>query len=278
MFLPLHDGKPVKHVSLQWVTLTIIALNVIVYLAVNIFGVAGEQTMQLTTIGLGHIPSISNELKVLPVELQLLPANMYYLSTITSAFLHADFFHLLGNMLFIWVFGDNVEDALGHAKYLVFYLLCAFAAATFHAFAFPSSDSPLIGASGAAAGIVAAYLMLHPKMQVWILFLSRIPLKLPAWTVLGGWIAFQVYMFVADPDGQVSWAAHVGGALAGALLVVVLKRRSVPLFDRELVVPDAVELDPEEALPPKINATRRASLPKAGSRNSSWGRNAAKKE
>ncbi|MEO1397840.1 MAG: rhomboid family intramembrane serine protease, partial [Pseudomonadota bacterium] len=128
---------------------------------------------------------------------------------------------------------------------------------------FPTSDSPLIGASGAAAGIVAAYLILHPKMQVWVLFLSKIPLRLPAWTVLGAWIAFQVFMFATDPDGQVSWAAHVGGALAGALLVFVLKRRSIPLFDRELVVPEAVELDPNEALPPKVNAPH------------SWGRNAA---
>ncbi|MEL6947636.1 MAG: rhomboid family intramembrane serine protease [Pseudomonadota bacterium] len=265
MFLPLHDGKPVKTIHLQWVTLSIIGLNVLVYLAVNVIGVAGADKLEFAARAFGHVPSVSNDLKVLPEPYRVIPDHLYVLSTLTSAFLHADFFHLLGNMLFIWVFGDNVEDALGHIKFALFYILSAFAAASFHAFVFSTSDSPLIGASGAAAGIVGAYLMLHPKMQIWILFLSRIPLRLPAWTVLGGWVGFQVFMFVVDTDGQISWAAHVGGAAAGVLLVLVLRRRGVPLFDREIVVPDAVELTDRPSLPPNVKPPRNP-----------WGRNASR--
>ena len=251
MFIPLHDGKKIEHISLQWVTLTIIVINVMVYLLLEVSGLETR-----AAISLGHVPSVSNDLRVLPQGTAVFPDEWYALTTITAAFLHADLWHLGGNMLFVWTFGDNVEDAMGHIKFLVFYLLCAFAASWFHAFSFPTSDSPLIGASGAAAGIVGAYLMLHPKMKIWGLFFGRIPLRLPAIWALGGWVVFQIVMYVVDKDGQVSWAAHVGGALTGAALVIILKRRSVPLFDKEVVVPGAVALNADIKLPNDVQDRR----------------------
>lgn len=222
-------------------TLFIIALNILAYLLFNIGGIGGGTETNFFAFAFGYVPSVANDLKTLPVEYQILPDNLYPLAAITSAFLHADLIHLGGNMLFIWVFGDNVEDAMGHIKYLIFYLASAYAAAWFHAFVFPTSSAPLIGASGAAAAIVSAYLMLHPKMKIWVLFLARIPIRLPALILLGGWIIFQLFMFLSNSGDEVSWAAHVGGIIAGIVLVVILKRRDVPLFDREIILPEAVE-------------------------------------
>lgn len=252
MFVPLYDGKPVKHISLQWVTLTIIGLNIAVYLIVNILDSNAVGDLKYVTLSLGYIPSIANDLKSLPAEFQLLSNDYYFLTMLTSSFIHADWMHLAGNMIFVWVFGDNVEDALGHIKFIIFYILCAVAAVWFHGLIFAESDGPLIGASGAAAGLVTAYLMLHPKMKIWGILLFRIPLRLPAYIALGGWAAYQLIMFAIDTDGAISWASHVGGGLAGVLLVVLLKRRSVPLFDREVILPEAVELNPSAQLPPEV--------------------------
>ncbi|NKB53393.1 MAG: rhomboid family intramembrane serine protease [Rhizobiaceae bacterium] len=150
---------------LQWMTIAIIGLNFLTYIIFNLLGAGAEQANNFAILAFGHIPSVSNDIHSLPGVYQIIPSDLYALTALTSAFMHADIWHLGGNMLFIWVFGDNVEDALGHIKFLIFYLACAYAAAWFHAFVFPMSDAPLVGASGAAAGIVAAYLMLHPKMK-----------------------------------------------------------------------------------------------------------------
>jgi membrane associated rhomboid family serine protease len=153
---------------------------------------------------------------------------------LTYMFFHADVFHLVGNMLFLWVFGDNVEDAMGHLRFLVFYLACGVFAALFHAWMLPDSDLPLIGASGAVAGVIAAYLMLHPRVGVWVLAFKVIPLRITAGLALGVWIALQVVM-VAMPDmGPVAWWAHIGGLIAGAVLILFMRRPGVPLFDKGL--------------------------------------------
>ena len=249
MFIPFYDGKALQHVSLQWVTLAIIAANVLVFLLGLPFAPT-DGTASGLALGFGHIPAVANESRVLPMELRYLPTDLYPLTAVTYSFLHADWWHLAGNMLFIWVFGDNVEDAMGHIKYALFYLICAVAGAFFHALVFPASVSPLIGASAAAAGIVAAYLMLHPRARVWVLVMMRIPIRLTALWVLGAWIVFQIFMFVTFTGEGVSWAAHIGGIMAGALLIVPLKRRGVALFDRDLPIPASP--DPVvEPLPPK---------------------------
>ncbi|MRG55178.1 rhomboid family intramembrane serine protease [Phyllobacterium sp. SYP-B3895] len=242
MFIPLHDANSLKYIKVQYVTLTLIGINVLVF---AVMSVAGDVS-QAAAIGLGYIPAVIHHLVNLPANYDFVPPDATY---ITYAFLHADIFHLGGNMLFLWVFGDNVEDALGHVKFLIFYLLCAAAGAFLHGVILPASEMPLIGASGAIAGIVAAYLLLHPRVRVWVLAFGRIPLRIPAIYPLALWVATQFLMLGFGGAEQVSWPAHVGGIIAGALLIVIMKRRGVPLFDRAIVSPKAVitEKAPEQA-------------------------------
>lgn len=238
MFIPLHDANELRYIKRQYVTLALIAVNVLAYL---VTAAGGEDFAFAAALGLGYIPSVANDLAVLPPELALVPEPLTY---ITYSFLHGDLMHLGGNMLFLWVFGDNVEDALGHWRFLIFYLACTVAGAYMHGVIAPDSDAPLIGASGAVAGIVAAYLILHPRVKVWVLAFARIPLRIPAFMVLALWIGFQFLMLVIDQENRVSWAAHAGGILAGSALVLLMRRRDVPLLDRRIVKPDAVKLEP----------------------------------
>jgi membrane associated rhomboid family serine protease len=237
MFIPLHDANRLRHIRKQYVTIGLIAVNVIVYLMT---AAGGWQAAQAAAFSYGYIPAVAFDHADLPSELEAVPGIATY---VTYAFLHADIFHLGGNMLFLWVFGDNVEDAMGHVKFLFFYLACAVAGALLHGLVTPFSDMPLIGASGAVAGIVAAYLLLHPRVKIWILAFARIPLRIPAWIALALWIGFQFLMFALAGEDQVSWAAHIGGIVAGAVLVTILKRPDVPLFDRRIVTPAAVVTD-----------------------------------
>jgi len=243
MFIPLHDANSLRYIRLPFVTIGLIVANCAVYLLTV---VGPEEAAQAAVFGFGYIPSVAFDLADLPPQFVFVPETATYL---TYSFLHGDLWHLLGNMLFLWTFGDNVEDALGHVKYLLFYLLCAAAGALFHGLMAPASEAPLIGASGAIAGIVAAYLILHPRVKVWVLAFGRIPLRIPAWIALALWVAFQFVMLALAGEEDISWAAHVGGILAGAVLVVVLRRRGVPLFDREIVTPAAVELERPPARP-----------------------------
>ncbi|MEW9805603.1 rhomboid family intramembrane serine protease [Mesorhizobium sp. ZMM04-5] len=244
MFIPLHDANSLKHIRLQYVTIGLIIANVLMFF-LTAFGT--EQATTAVAYGLGYIPSVAFGYAELPPELVFLPEDMTYVS---YAFLHGDIFHLGGNMLFLWVFGDNVEDALGHVKFLIFYLLCAVAGALFHGMLAPDSQVPLIGASGAIAGVVSAYLILHPRVKIWILAFGRIPLRIPAFIALALWILFQFAMFLAGGEEQISWACHIGGIVAGALLVLVLRNRDVPLFDRQIVTPRAVVVEQPSAVRP----------------------------
>lgn len=244
MFIPLHDANSLKRIRLQYVTIGLIVANVLVFL---LTALGAEQTAAAAVYGLGYIPSVAFDYAELPPELAVVPENLTYIS---YAFLHGDIFHLGGNMLFLWVFGDNVEDALGHIKFLVFYLLCAVAGALLHGLVAPQSQVPLIGASGAIAGVVTAYLILHPRVKIWILAFGRIPLRIPAYITLALWILFQFMMFAVGGEDQISWACHVGGIVAGAVLVLVLRSRDVPLFDREIVTPRAVVVEQPSAVRP----------------------------
>lgn len=248
MFIPLHDANSLRHIRLQYVTIGLITVNVAVYLLTSL---GSEAAMQATVFAFGYIPSVVFDYAELPPHLVVIPEDLSY---VTYSFLHADIFHLGGNMLFLWVFGDNVEDALGHLRFLIFYLLCAAAGALAHGLLVPDSQVPLIGASGAVAGIVAAYLILHPRVKIWVLALARIPLRVPAYVVLVLWIAFQFLMMAGAGEENVSWAAHVGGIVAGSLLVLFMRRRGVPLFDRQVVTPRAVEPEPQPAAPAEAPA------------------------
>jgi rhomboid family protein len=152
----------------------------------------------------------------------------------TSQFLHGGFLHVAGNMLYLWIFGNNVEDAMGRMRFLLFYLLCGVIAAYAHAFMNSSSLTPMIGASGAIAGVLGAYLLLYPRARVVTLvflgFYIR-PVELPAVAVLGLWFVLQFLnaLIMGGSTGGVAWYAHIAGFSAGMLLIGLFKRSDVAL-------------------------------------------------
>lgn len=227
MFIPLYDGNKKLNIKLQWMTIVLIAFNVLAYIFLIVPAPIGDLAISY----LGFFPIINCPV---PAGVNTILIGDGLPSFVTYAFLHADIVHLGGNMLFLWVFGDNVEDAMGHVRFLIFYCLCAAAGAFAHSLVDPCAEYPLIGASGAVAGIVAAYLILHPKVRIWVLLFARIPLPIRAQWVLGAWIILQFVMIATDIEGEVAWSAHIGGIFAGALLIPLMKYRHVPLFDKNL--------------------------------------------
>lgn len=159
-----------------------------------------------------------------------------WMTTISSMFLHGGFMHLAGNMLYLWIFADNVEDSIGRAKFIVFYVLCGIAAALTQAMVDIHSAVPMIGASGAIAGVLGAYLLLHPRANIRCLvglFIFFRTVNVPAFFVLGGWIALQ-FMSLGQIDSNVAYLAHIGGFVAGMALIPFFKKPHVRLFDRPL--------------------------------------------
>lgn len=180
-------------------------------------------------LGLGAIPKVlSGEAELLP-ELVMLPAPA---TLISYQFLHGSILHLVFNMAFLWVFGDNIEDAMGHWRFLVFYLMCGVIAGLIHAAADPGAVIPIVGASGAISGVLGAYLVLHPRAKILVPVII-VPLYLPAYILLLFWIGFQVFSAVLlTPDqSNVAWWAHIGGFLAGMILVVPFRHKTLPLWD-----------------------------------------------
>jgi membrane associated rhomboid family serine protease len=227
MFLPLYDGVPLRHLKAPIVTRGLIGGCVFAYLLVALGVVPiGEQWI---VAGFGVVPAVLFGTEALPDGLPFVPAP---LTLVTSLFLHGSILHLIGNMLFLWVFGDNVEDGMGHGRFLVFYLACGAFAGLTHAFIEPESTRPLIGASGAVAGVVAAYLILYPRVKVWGLFFGRIPLRVPAIWAIGFWILLQVVSAFVGGDQNVGWFAHLGGLVTGAALTPILRRRYDPVLAR----------------------------------------------
>lgn len=222
MFVPLHDNTPLKVIRFQYVTGALIIINVVAFLMTGAF--TSEQTLWAVATGYG----------IVPVELlHVVDAGQFNnpvpepLTLITYQFLHGGWMHLISNMAFLWVFADNIEDAFGHFGFLLFYLLCGIAAGLLHTVMQPDSGAPLIGASGAVSGVLAAYLLLYPKARIWILLFMRIPLPISAFWALSGWFALQLLsIFISSGDeAQVAWWAHIGGFLAGLILTFVLRSR-----------------------------------------------------
>jgi membrane associated rhomboid family serine protease len=161
----------------------------------------------------------------------LRPAYFHIQNVLTAMFVHANWIHVLGNMLFLWVFGDNVEDILGHGKYLAFYLICGFAAAMSQVLIDPSSRVPMVGASGAIAGVMGGYLMKFPRSHVVMLtwFLLIFTFELPAWLMLVYWFALQLFggfgSITESAQGGTAFFAHVGGFVAGLVLISLMGTR-----------------------------------------------------
>lgn len=228
LMFPLHDDNPTT--LTPFVTISLIVACILVFFWQVSLGTAGQRLIY----ALGVIPSVLFNVRELSPELSLVPPSI---TTVTSMFLHGGFAHLAGNMLYLWIFGNNVEDAMGHGRFIVFYLLCGLAAVFAQALPNPQSTIPMIGASGAISGILGAYLLLYPHARVLVL----IPLgfflhtaRLPAAWVLGIWFLFQLISgaLSANQQGGVAFSAHIGGFVAGLLLIPFFRRRGVRLFNR----------------------------------------------
>lgn len=227
MFLPLHDTVPMRRLRAPYVTRAIIAINIAIFVIFQSGLVLPPQPD--FAMGLGVVP------RVLVGDAYL--ADMAHaptlLTPLTALFLHGGWLHLGANMLFMWIFADNVEDAMGHGRFLLFYLLCGVISSWVYAWSAPMSESPLIGASGAISGVIGAYLMLHPRVHIFGLIFNIIPFTLRAQWALGAWILLQAGHALFDPDRSTAWTAHLGGLVAGLLLVIPFRMRGVLLFGRE---------------------------------------------
>jgi len=215
--IPLRDINPRRRFPL--LTLVLIVLNVLVFVYELLL--PSENALNSFIFDWGLIPARLMQLDSLAI-----------LTVFTSMFIHSGFMHIIGNMLYLWVFGDNIESALGSARFLIFYLLCGVGAALGQVLIDPASEIPMVGASGAISGVMGGYLLLFPQAQVetllmlgWYIRMVR----LPAIVVLGLWIAMQLLSGLASlgtaASGGVAFFAHVGGFVAGLILVLVLRRR-----------------------------------------------------
>lgn len=260
MVLPVGDVNPTRRRA--WITGAVLLANLVVHLAVQLplegceaqafvyrYGVVPRELWTWAPLG-----SVELEQLLGPCAEQVVGTKSVPLSLLTSMFLHGGLGHLVGNLLFLWVFGNNVEDRLGHARFVVFYLAGGVAATGVFAAVQPTTIVPLLGASGAIAAILGAYLLLHPRAQVlvyapfpiyllafvvpsarlrswWVLFAI---VTLPAWLLLGGWFALQALSARDTLADGVAYEAHLGGFVAGILLLLVLdrgrRRRGRPPF------------------------------------------------
>jgi membrane associated rhomboid family serine protease len=228
--IPLYDDNPTSRAPV--LTVGLIGVCVVVFLAqVSL----DQRDATLLIYRLGAIPAVvTGELRLHPELAGSVPAQA---TLVTSMFLHGGFLHLAGNMLYLWIFGNNIEDALGHGRFLAFYLLAGVLAAGAHILQAPASEVPMIGASGAISGVLGAYLLLYPRAQVGVLvpigFILTV-VRLPAVVVLLLWFVFQflsnAFGGSAGEGGGVAWMAHIGGFVAGMALLLVFKPRRVPLF------------------------------------------------
>jgi rhomboid family protein len=233
MVLPLHDDNPTT--TRPYVTVGLMIACTLVYVWQHLL-MSPEGTVQLA-YSFGVIPAVLTGRETLPAELALVPVPLQIL---TSMFMHGGFLHLAGNMLYLWIFGNNIEDAMGHGRFLLFYVSCGVAAVFAQVLPNPGSIVPMVGASGAISGVLGAYLLLYPRARV----LLGLPLgfviiqlgRFPAGWVLAAWFGLQLVMstFAAaasgPKEGGIAFGAHIGGFVAGLLLVTLFKRRDVPLW------------------------------------------------
>ena len=222
--IPFRDNIPTRRAPV--VTVTLITANLLIFLyqyllvpfpPVRIVYLYGVIPWEITH-GISRVPH--------PVPL--------YATLVTSMFIHGGFFHVAGNMLYLWIFGNNVEDAMGRGRFILFYLLCGLAGAFAQVLMNPSSTIPMVGASGAISGVLGAYLLLHPYARVLTLvsfgwFIDVV--EIPALVVLGFWIVIQLLnglLTFTFEGGGVAWFAHIGGFGAGMLLIPFFKNPFVP--------------------------------------------------
>ncbi len=226
--IPLKDDNPTE--LKPQLTIALIAACILVFLWQSSHD---PQGMNLIFLRMGVIPALLiGDARADPELGVLLPAATLF----TSMFLHGGWMHLIGNMLYLWIFGNNIEDAMGHGRFIVFYLLCGVFAVFAQAIPDPDSIVPMVGASGAISGVLGAYLLLYPNARVLMLvplgFFTRI-MYMPAWVVLALWFGLQLLSsrYSAQSGGGVAFGAHIGGFIAGMALVSAFKRPGFKLLN-----------------------------------------------
>jgi len=221
MVFPLYDDNPFKRAKVPYVTWGLILLNVGVFLFE--LGTTDNAAKALLASFAATPAAITHQVPSagwLPPELTLF----------SYMFLHGGWEHILGNMIYLWVFGDDVEDALGHVRFVAFYVLTGIGAGLFFAWLNRTSTTPLVGASGAISGILAAYLLLRPCAKVSV-FVLRFVVRVRAYWVIGGWVLLQLYQIANQANDGIAYVAHGGGLIAGALLFLVMRPANVRLFE-----------------------------------------------
>ena len=220
MVFPIYDDNPFKRARLPYVTWGLIALNVAIFLVevgaseVAVKGILAS--FAATPAAVVHkIPHAG----LVPPEFTL----------VSYMFLHGSWEHIIGNMIYLFVFGDDIEDALGSMRFIAFYVLTGIASAAVFILVNTNSTTPLVGASGAVSGILAAYLLLRPCAKVSV-FVFRAVVRMRAYWVIGAWVLLQLYQVASQADDGVAYMAHAGGMIAGALLFLVIRPAGVCLF------------------------------------------------
>jgi membrane associated rhomboid family serine protease len=229
--LPIRDDNP--QLRTAFVTFTIIGLNVAAWILVQRLG--SEPALSRSICQLGLIPGdVLGRIDVPAAMANRLPCPVdgegSWLTVLSSMFLHGGWMHIIGNMWFLWIFGGNVEDAMGSTRFAIFYLLCGFAAAAAQMLANSASPIPMVGASGAIGGVMGAYIVLYPRVNVHMLFIFGFyvtTFAIPAVWMLGYWILLQLLGGLASTGAGVAFWAHVGGFSAGALLVWLFKNEKL---------------------------------------------------
>jgi membrane associated rhomboid family serine protease len=227
--IPLHDDNPTEITPIVTIALIVLCSLVFLYEASLPDRVGEAFVFQYGAIPaaiFGHEAGLPENAIAVPFTLTLL----------TSMFLHGGWMHLIGNMLYLWIFGNNIEDVMGHVKFVIFYVACGLIAAMSHAITDPTSAVPMVGASGAISGVLGAYLLLFPHAQVMVLIplgMFTRTMYVPAGFVLGFWFVLQLLsggMSLGQGGGGVAWFAHVGGFVAGMALIGVFKHPNVRFF------------------------------------------------
>jgi membrane associated rhomboid family serine protease len=232
MVMPLYDDNPFNLPHRPIVTWTLILVNVLIFLAE-----AGSGNVDAFALAYGATPATLVGDAVIPGGISPV------LTLVTYQFLHADFMHILGNMIFLWVFGDDVEEALGRGRFLAFYLGCGIIGALAFIASDAHSQSPLIGASGAISGIVIAYVMLRPCAKVTVLTFGIIPMRISAFWVVGFFVLLQFINMESSSRSDVAYWCHIGGMAAGAVLFPLMRPAGVKLF--ECIRPQENYVEPE---------------------------------
>jgi len=239
---PLHDDNPTELFPL--VTLLLMAACGAVWVFLQGAGLS-PSALEGSICSLGAVPSEITGAR--SVGGPCPPGGSGRLGLLTSMFLHGSWFHLVGNLWFLWIFGNNVEDSMGHLPFVVFYLVSGVAASLAHVLLDPGSALPMVGASGAVAAVMGAYIVLYPRERVHTLFFFLVFFRvvpLPAWVLLGYWFLLQLLGSAAVPSqgGGIAYAAHVAGFLAGVALIPLFRDRTLVAAKRAGVVlgPDAL--------------------------------------